>query len=161
MEFALRAVLVGVGATIILDLWSLFLKYVFALAPTNWAMVGRWIGHLPRGRFKHDTIAAADPIAHERAIGWTTHYVTGVAYAALLLGLVGLSWARAPTLLPPLLLGIATIVAPFFIMHPGMGAGVLASRTPNPTQARLRTLMAHTVFGIGLYFAALMTARIL
>jgi hypothetical protein len=39
-------------------------------------------------------------------------------------------------------------------MHPSFGLGIAASRTPNPTQARLRSLMAHTAFGVGLYVCA-------
>jgi hypothetical protein len=30
-----------------------------------------------------------------------------------------------------------------------------ASRTPNPTQARLKSLVTHNVFGVGLYVCAL------
>jgi hypothetical protein len=39
-------------------------------------------------------------------------------------------------------------------MQPSFGLGIAASRTPNPTQARLRSLMAHTAFGVGLYVCA-------
>jgi hypothetical protein len=116
---------------------------------------------MPRGRFTHDSIATAAPVGGELALGWITHYVVGVIYAALLIGLCGLGWARAPTFVPALVFGLATIVAPFFILQPGMGAGVMASRTPNPTQARLRALMAHTVFGVGLYLSALATTQVL
>ncbi|MBA3260744.1 MAG: DUF2938 family protein [Gemmatimonadales bacterium] len=35
------------------------------------------------------------------------------------------------------------------------GLGIAASRTPNPTQARLKSLVTHTVFGVGLYVCAL------
>jgi hypothetical protein len=38
-------------------------------------------------------------------------------------------------------------------MQPGMGAGVFASRTPNPVAARLRSLTTHTIFAAGLYAA--------
>ncbi|QBC45345.1 DUF2938 family protein [Iodobacter fluviatilis] len=35
-----------------------------------------------------------------------------------------------------------------------MGAGVAASKTLNPKQVRLRSLMTHAVFGMGLYGSA-------
>ena len=145
-----RAIVIGVGATIILDLWNVLLR-AFGVASTNWGMVGRWIGHFPRGRFVHDSIAAAAPIPGEHAIGWIAHYVIGVMYALMLLAIVGMDWARAPTLLPALAFGLATIVAPFFIMQPGMGAGIAASRTPNPAAARVRSLFSHVSFAVGLY----------
>ena len=32
-------------------------------------LVGRWLGHMPRGRFRHDSIARAPFISGERLIG--------------------------------------------------------------------------------------------
>lgn len=158
MESVLRALLIGAGATAVLDLWSLFLKRFFGVAQPSWNMVGRWVGHFPRGRFKHSSIAAAAPVQGEFALGWVTHYLTGIVYGGLLVALWGLDWARQPTLLPALIVGVATVAAPFFIMQPGMGAGIAGSRMPNPAQTRLRSLMNHTVFGFGLYLAAVLAA---
>ena len=64
-------------------------------------------------------------------------------------------WLARPTLLPALLYGLGTVVFPFFIMQPSFGLGVAASRTSKPTQARLKSLVTHTVFGVGLYVCAL------
>ena len=60
-----------------------------------------------------------------------------------------------PTAGPALALGIATVVAPFFVLQPGMGAGIAASKTPNPNAVRLHSVLNHAVFGLGLYLAAL------
>ena len=160
LEVVVRAVLIGAGATALLDLWSLFATRAFGVAAPNWGLVGRWIGYFPQGRFIHDNIATAAPIPGERTIGWSTHYAVGVIYAALLLAICGLDWARHPTLPPALILGLLTLIAPFFVMQPGMGAGIAASKTPNPNAARLRSIVAHTVFGIGLYVSALLTAAL-
>jgi len=59
---------------------------------------------------------------------------------------------------PALVVGLGTIVAPWFVMQPAMGAGIAASRTPNPTASRLRNLGAPTVYGVGLYVSALTLA---
>lgn len=83
-----------------------------------------------------------------------SHYLIGVFFAALLLLMVGLEWARQPTLLPALAFGVLSVVAPFFVLQPAMGAGIAASRTPRPNTARLRSTLAHGVFGVGLYLAA-------
>ena len=63
-----------------------------------------------------------------------------------------------PTLGPALAVGIGTVAAPFFLMQPGMGAGIAASRTPRPNAARLQSLLTHAVFGLGLYVAAWATS---
>jgi hypothetical protein len=53
-----------------------------------------------------------------------------------------------------LLVGIATVLAPFLLMQPGMGLGVFARRAPHPWKARLHSLLMHAVFGLGLYASA-------
>jgi hypothetical protein len=126
--------------------------------PPNYALVGRWIGHLLLGRFSHENIGAAPAIRGEAPLGWLVHYAVGVAVAALLLAVWGLEWVRNPTPGPPLFVGIATVVAPFFILQPGMGAGIAARKTPRPNVSRLRSLVAHFSFGVGLYATALIVA---
>lgn len=156
-----RTAMIGIGATLVLDLWSFFLKAAFRLPPPNYALVGRWIGHMPQGRLVHASIAQAPAIPGEHAIGWIVHYLIGIVYAALLIALCGSDWLRAPTLLPALTLGIATVAAPFFVMQPAMGSGLASSKTPNPNVARLRSLAAHTVFGLGLFVSAVTVALVL
>jgi hypothetical protein len=154
MRFLVHAVVIGIGATAVMDIWALVQWRVFGARPLDYAMVGRWIGHLARGRIRHDNIAAAPPIAGERVIGWTAHYATGVAFAALLLGIWGLNWARDPSLGPPLIVALATTAAPFLVLQPALGAGIAASRTPRPNISRIRSIVTHLWFGLGLYITA-------
>ena len=44
---------------------------------------------------------------------------------------------------------------------PSFGLGIAASRAPQPMQARLRSLMAHTAFGVGLYVSAVGVSHVL
>lgn len=158
--FIACSLLIGVLATALADVWAEVQKRVFNVPPPSWPMVGRWVGHMRHGQFRHASIAKAPAIKGEALLGWLTHYLVGVLYAGLLLALCGAEWARSPTLLPALALGLATLLAPFFILQPGMGAGILASKTPNPSVARLRSLAAHVVFGASLYVAALALAAV-
>jgi hypothetical protein len=147
------AILIGAGATALLDVWSAARSRLSGTPTPDYALVGRWLAHVARGRFFHDAIARSAPIMCERLIGWTAHYLIGIAFAAVLLIVWGAGWARQPTLGPALTVGIGSVAAPFLLMQPGMGAGIAASRTPNPRAARLRSLSTHAVFGIGLYAA--------
>jgi hypothetical protein len=153
-ELVACALTLGIGATIIMDLWAIVLKRIFEIPSLNYAMVGRWLGHLPRGHFAHQSIVAAAPVAGERAIGWIAHYAIGVIFALLLLAIWGLDWARQPTVLPALIVGVGTILLPFLIMQPAFGLGIAAAKTPKPNRARLLSLAAHTAFAIGLYLSA-------
>jgi len=154
MDLVVKAIKIGVGATIFMDLWALLQKIIFGVPSLNYAMVGRWIGHLPGGRFTHDNIGNAAPVLGEKFLGWGTHYVIGIIFASSLLTIWGVDWATTPTLVPALIVGILTVIAPFFILQPGLGAGIAASKTPNPNVSRLRSLIAHVSFGLGLYFSA-------
>ncbi|PLY41425.1 hypothetical protein CSZ94_16040 [Janthinobacterium sp. ROICE36] len=158
--FWLDAMAIGVGATAVMDVWAVALKRFWCIPSLNFAMVGRWLGHLPRGTVTHANIAQAAPVRDEAILGWTAHYVIGVLFAAILLALVGQGWLQQPTFAPALLAGLVSVAAPFCILQPGMGAGLAASKTPHPTPARLRSLMAHTAFGIGLYLAALLWSTV-
>jgi hypothetical protein len=149
--YVIGAIVIGIGATLIMDLWNLFLKRAFGIPSLNYCLLGRWLRHMPSGIFRHANINAAPTKSAECAVGWAAHYSIGVAFALVFVFLVSRGWLARPTLLPALLYGIATIVFPFFLMQPSLGLGVASSRSPNPTQARLKSLATHTVFGIGLY----------
>jgi hypothetical protein len=155
LELVARGALMGVAGSACMDLWSFVLRRRFGIPTLDYALLGRWIGHMPRGVFAHDRIAAAAPVRGERALGWAAHYAIGVTFAVVLLAIVGLDWARTPTIWPALAIGIGTIVAPWFVMQPAMGAGIAGSRTPNPAATRLRNVGTHAVFGLGLYVSAL------
>jgi hypothetical protein len=149
-----RALAIGIGATAVMDLWLTLLK-ALGLPGLNFALLGRWVAHMPRGRWAHPGIAKAAPVRGETALGWAAHYFTGITFAVLLAALAGPQWLRAPSLWPALGFGIATVVLPLFVMQPAMGAGVASSRTATPVLNSLKSLANHTVFGLGLYAAAL------
>lgn len=150
---------VGIGATALMDLW-LWLLSRFGVPTTGFDLVGRWIGHFARGAFAHASISKAPAIPFERGLGWTTHYLIGIAYAALLTGLQGAAWLEQPTVPPALAFGALTVAAPWFVMQPAMGVGVLARKTPTPLRNGVRTLANHTIFGVGLYVAAAALAHV-
>ena len=161
MHEVLSAILIGTGATALMDGWALLRRRLFGTPLPNYGLVGRWFAYLARGRFRHTSIGATPAVRGERLIGWSAHYLVGVIFAALLLAIWGSDWLRAPSLAPALTLGIGTVAAPFLLMQPGMGAGIAASRTPRPWAARLQSLVTHAVFGFGLYAAGWMLRWVL
>jgi DUF2938 family protein len=161
MHYLVCAVLTGAGATAAMDIWTVARKWLFGVPLANYGLVGRWLSHMPRGRFCHDPIAASPPVQGERVIGWIAHYLIGITFAALLLAIWGLDWARHPTVGPALIVGIGSSAAPFLLMQPGMGAGIAASRTPHPSAARIQSLVTHGIFGLGLYAVGWVTSLLL
>jgi hypothetical protein len=146
-----QTILIGIGATLTFDLWALLLKHAFNIAPSDLCLVGRWLRYMPEGIFRHSTIRSAAPRSNECTVGWVAHYMIGIAFAMGFVALAGDNWLQQPTLLPALLFGIITVLAPFLIMQPAFGLGFAGAKTPNPRQARVRSLLNHTAFGCGLY----------
>lgn len=154
MDLVLHTLWTGIGATLLVDAWALLRRAWLKVPLPNYALVGRWFAQMPRGRFRHASMAAVPPVRGEAAIGWVAHYAIGIAFAALLPLGFGAAWIDQPRLGPALLVGLATVAAPFLLMQPAMGMGLAASRTPRPAAARWQSLVTHGVFGFGLYFAA-------
>jgi hypothetical protein len=150
-ELFLKATLVGVGGTIVLDLFGLMMSRVLGVPAPNWAMVGRWFGNMAHGQFVQVEMNEAAPVKGELAIGWIAHYAIGIGYGLLLVALWGKAWLERPTLIPPMILAWVLLVAPYFMMMPGMGMGIAGSRTPTPNVTRLKSVIAHSVFGLGMY----------
>lgn len=153
-ELLWRGILIGIGATILMDLWAILLHRFFGQPKANWAPGGRWFWHLSRGTVFHENIAAAEPYAHELALGWAGHYAVGILYGAVFAFIVGPGRFSAPTFVPAWIFGIVTVAAGWFLMQPGMGIGWAASKTPKPNKVRFLNLAAHTVFALGLYGSA-------
>jgi hypothetical protein len=155
IELLAGVIALGLGGSAAMDLWGLFLKRAFNIPAPNYCLVGRWLLHMPGGVFKHRNINAAPTKPAECTAGWIAHYLIGVLFAFAFVAVATPQWLRAPTLLPALGFGVVTVVIPFFLMQPAFGLGPAASRAPNPMQARLRSLMNHIAFGLGLYLSAL------
>jgi hypothetical protein len=154
-RYIVAAIAIGIGATVLMDLWNLFLKRAFSIPSLNYCLLGRWLRHMPSGTLRHASIGGAQEKPFECTVGWIGHYTIGVAFAVVFVILASVSWLARPTFLPAVLYGIGTVVFPFFIMQPSLGYGIAGSRTPNPARARLKSLATHTVFGVGLYICAL------
>lgn len=148
------AVTVGIGATAVMDAWLMLLNKA-GIKTLDFAMVGRWAGHLLRGRLVHAGIGKSSPVRGERALGWALHYLTGIVFASVLLAFTGAGWLAQPTLLPALATGVITVLVPFCVIQPCMGAGFASANTPAPMKTRALSLTHHAVFGMGLFLSAL------
>ena len=149
----LRVVLIGCGATLIMDIWLMFLKRM-GVQTLNFAFIGRWVGHLFRGRVTHASIGKASSIENETLLGWLTHYAVGIAFAFLMVNITGTVWISLPSPGIAILIGLSTVVFPLLVMQPAMGLGFAALRTATPIKNCIRSLVNHGVFGFGLYVSA-------
>ncbi|ASM73346.1 MULTISPECIES: DUF2938 domain-containing protein [Roseobacteraceae] len=149
----LDAVVVGIGATLVMDLVAVILKRGLGIQPLNYALVGRWFVYLTRGQVFHRPITKSPTVGGEKPIGWCLHYLIGIVFTAVFLIWTGEGSSAVPRLVPALAFGALTVLAPFLVLQPGMGAGLAARCTPRPGISRLKSLVAHLSFGAGIWLA--------
>jgi hypothetical protein len=80
-NYILGAIVNGIGATLVMDLWNLFLKRTFSIPSLNYCMLGRWLRLMPGGTFRHASITAAPRKTFECTVGWIAHYAFGIVFA--------------------------------------------------------------------------------
>src|SRR5438477_12070836 len=90
--YILDAILIGLGATLLIDMWALFLKRVFNVRSLDYCLLGRWVLYIPHGKIVHAQIGATPAKQHECTVGWTTHYLIGTVFALLFVPLTANGW---------------------------------------------------------------------
>jgi len=151
--FSVNALLAGIGATLMMDIWAWLQFKLFSIASLDYALVGRWIGYFFKGKWRHQGMTKSPALFYERPLGWFAHYAIGVVFAAIVLWLLGASWRDENIFVPTMMIGIGSVVVPYFIMQPAFGLGLAGANLPHPWIARLKSLAAHTSFAIGLYIS--------
>lgn len=155
MDMFLSTLAVGIGATIVMDIWSVIRKVCLGVPFFNYGFIGRWAVLLTRGRLVHENIATVPKIPQEQLIGWVIHYLTGIFFAAFHLLIWGNQWLITPTALAAIITGLVTVVFPLCLIMPCMGQGFAASKTPSPGKVRLQSLLTHFMFGLGIWISAI------
>ena len=160
MNLVIKTLLVGIGATLAMDIWNYILS-LFKIKSLDYRFVGRWVGNLTKGKFTHNKIFNTPPFSNELLIGWITHYLIGITFVFLLVWIYGKEWIEHPTFMPAIIIGMATIIAPFFLMQPSFGFGIAGSKLPDPNTARFKSLIIHFVYGLGIYLSALCLNKVI
>ena len=153
---ALRAALAGVIATVGIDLAGVLRKRRYGVPGPDWGLVGRWVCGLACGRWMlHAQDRVRPASAAERLVGWGVHYAVGIALALGLSLVAGPGWLLRPAPVLTIAFGFLTVVLPFCVMQPALGAGIAARKTLDPVRARVNSLITHGLFGCGLFFGSL------
>ncbi|MBE0538266.1 MAG: DUF2938 domain-containing protein [Ignavibacterium sp.] len=159
MNILLKIITIGVGATLILDLWN-YLLSLLHIKSLNYRYVGRWIGNFVNGKFYHSNIMITPHVQNELFIGWAAHYLIGISFSFMLMIVFGNEWLEKPSFLPAVIFGFVTVVFPLFIMQPALGFGFASSNFPNPIVRILKSIVTHLIYGSGLYLSALLVNKI-
>ena len=144
-------ILIGIVANITTDLYEFTIERYLGKT-RDWHLVGRWMITIPRDSFIIDPDDDTQATSGELRLGWIFHYIVGILFAAIYLVVVHFVLNTHPSFVNAVGFGIITVVAPWFILMPALGAGMFASKAARPNFVRVLSLSVHIVFGIGLYF---------
>lgn len=150
VDLLVFGVATGIGATIVFDLVSI-LRQGWAFTHGFYCLVGRWVGSLHHTGFAHDDIRASAPVANEAVLGWGSHVLLGVTYGIGFVFAFGSSAISAPQLWQGLSFGLVTVLVPWFVFQPLFGWGIGMSKAPEPWKMRMKGVINHTVFGLGIW----------
>jgi hypothetical protein len=146
-------VIVGILATLTMDAMAV-IALQFGIAGrgprrSGPDLIGRWIGYLLQGKFRHTDILQTRPLRGELLLGFAAHYSIGIVLVLVYLSLLALAHAT-PTALSAILYGTATTVLPWFLMFPSQGMGWLGWDAPGDAHLARASLFNHIVFGLGI-----------
>jgi DUF2938 family protein len=146
-------VIVGILATVTMDIVAV-MALRFGIAGrgprrTGPDLIGRWIGYLLRGKFRHTDIVQTPPLRGELVLGLAAHYSIGIVLTLVYLGLLVVAQAR-PTALNAIVYGTATTVLPWFLMFPSQGMGWLGWDAPGDAHLARASLFNHIIFGLSI-----------
>ncbi len=156
MDLIVTGVVAGVLGTLMMDSLNHLFARTGMLSKIEVGMIGRMAVGWARGRFRYGHPSEMEQVANEMLYGYVTHYTIGVGFAVpyvlgwdlLVGGPASPVWALA--------YGLATTVAPYFLVFPSMGLGVFGRRSPEGIRSTLSSLANHLFYGIGLAVAVAM-----
>jgi hypothetical protein len=147
------ALIVGILATVTMDVVAVIALRlgIAGRGPrrTGPDLIGRWIGYLLRGKFRHTDILQTPPLRGELVLGLVAHYLIGVVLSLVYFGLLIVVHAT-PTALSAIFYGTATTVLPWFLMFPSQGMGWLGRDAPGDVHLVRASLFNHVIFGLGI-----------
>ena len=146
-------VIIGVVATVVMDVLSAVSLKLRLIAPLSPRLIGRWFASVGRGQFLHSDIGQTAAINHERAIAVPVHYVTLALIYLFACTSLGLA-PRNP--ITALVFALCTNIFPWVVMFPSMGFGWFGSHGPPGTRLFLSSLVSHVFYGVGMWVGALL-----
>lgn len=78
VELVREALVIGAGATLVMDAWVALRQRWFGSPGLDYGWVTRWLRHLSTGVWRVHPKSETPPSLWEQALGWVIHYVIGV-----------------------------------------------------------------------------------
>jgi len=146
-----QGIISGLFATIIFDLFQSSLNYAYGIDKPKWNLLGRYFLGYKEGKFIRKTLIDDEELDNELLWGYFFHYLIGIIYGIVFVTLNFLLFDYSSILLA-YIFGFSTVLGAWcFLMPFAYNLGFFASKSDQRTNLLVQNLIAHFVFGTGLF----------
>ena len=147
----IHGLLAGIIATVLFDIYQIALNYAYGINKTKWYLVGRYFIGLKNNKYFREDLTNDSSEKHELIYGYLIHYAIGIIYGFFYI-LINIIFYEEPSILIALVFGFTTILGALCIMMPfAYNLGFFASKSDEKNILIVQGLLAHFVFGTGLF----------
>ena len=147
----LQGIISGLFATIIFDLYQSSLKYAYDIEKPKWNLLGRYFLGYKESKFIRKNLIDDEELDNELFWGYFFHYLIGILYGIVFVILNFLLFDY-PSILLAYIFGFSTVLGAWcFLMPFAYNLGFFASKSEERVNLLLQNLIAHFVFGTGLF----------
>ena len=149
--FIIQGLISGVIATIIFDIFQHSLNFAYGIDKPKWNLIGRYFLGYKKGIYIRCLIAEDEEEKKELIWGYLIHYIIGAIYGAFYISLNELIFDY-PSILLAYFIGFSSVLGAWcFLMPFAFNLGFFASKSENRLQVMSQNLIAHFIFGTGLF----------
>ena len=149
--FIFQGIVSGLIATIIFDLFNYSLNFAYGIDKPKWNLLGRYFLGYKKGMFIRKSLSEDVELNNELIWGYFFHYLIGIIYGIVFVILNFLLFDY-PSILLAYIFGFSTVLGGWcFLMPLAYNLGFFASKSDQRTNLLVQNLIAHFVFGTGLF----------
>ena len=146
-----QGIISGLFATFIFDLFQSSLKYAYGIEKPKWNLLGRYFLGYKERKFIRKTLIDDEELDNELLWGYFFHYLIGIIYGIVFV-IFNFLLFDYPSILMAYIFGFSTVLGSWcFLMPFAYNLGFFASKSEGRINLLIQNLIAHFVFGTGLF----------
>ena len=154
--FFIYGIISGIFATLLFDLFQISLSYAYNIHKPQWNLIGRYFAGLKNKQYFRENIYEDLPVKNETIIGYFVHYIIGCIFGIIYV-IINLIFFIEPSIILAIFIGFITVLGGWCIVMPFVyNIGFFAIKKDEQKQIIVQNLIAHFIFGIGLYLGYLL-----
>ena len=147
----LNGIISGLFATILFDIFNYSLNFAYGIERPKWNLLGRYFLGYKKNKFIRTNLINDEKIDNELLWGYFFHYAIGIIYGVIFV-ILNFLFFEYPSILLAYIFGFFTVLGGWcFLMPFAYNLGFFASKSEQRTNILVQNLIAHFVFGTGLF----------